>query len=177
MTYQPQRPWPSAPRHAATGIPATGILATARRPAARPAAASRACHAERPPYPGGPSQAAGIAANERLTTVTGALLLILFAAEGVTILSVHRLLTLHFVLGMLLAGPVALKIGSTSYRIGRYYTGAPAYVRKGPPPTLLRLLGPVVVITSCGVIGTGIMLAFTGPGPGPWLLAHKALFV
>jgi hypothetical protein len=94
-------------------------------------------------------------------------------------LSVHRLLTLHFFLGMLLAGPVALKIGTTCYRFARYYTGAPAYVRKGPPPVLLRLLGPVVVLTSCGVIGTGIALAFAGPGAGrgPWLLAHKALFV
>jgi hypothetical protein len=34
-----------------------------------------------------------------------------------------------------------------------------------------------VVVTSCGVIGTGIALAFAGPGPGPWLLAHRALFV
>jgi hypothetical protein len=123
------------------------------------------------------SRAGGADANERLTTVTGALLLVLFAAEGVTILSVHRLLTLHFFLGMLLAGPVALKIGTTCYRFARYYSGAPAYVRKGPPPLLLRLLGPVVVLTSCGVIGTGIALAFTGPGSGPWLLAHKALFV
>jgi hypothetical protein len=119
----------------------------------------------------------GVAENERLTTVTGTLLLILFAAEGVTILSVHRLLTLHFFLGMLLAGPVALKIGTTCYRFARYYAGAPAYIRKGPPPVLLRLLGPVVVLTSCGVIGTGIALAFAGPGPSPWLLAHKALFV
>jgi hypothetical protein len=123
------------------------------------------------------SRAGGADGNERLTTVTGTLLLALFAAEGVTILSVHRLLTLHFFLGMLLAGPVALKIGATCYRFARYYTGAPAYVRKGPPPVLLRLLGPVVVLTSCGVIGTGIVLAFAGPGRGPWLLAHRALFV
>jgi hypothetical protein len=119
----------------------------------------------------------GADGNERLTAVTGALLLGLFAAEGVTILSVHGLMTLHFFLGMLLAGPVALKIGTTCYRFARYYTGAPAYVRKGPPPLLLRLLGPVVIVTSCGVIGTGIALAFAGPGRGPWLLAHRALFV
>jgi hypothetical protein len=123
------------------------------------------------------SRTGGADGNERLTTAAGALLLFLFAAEGATILSVHRLLTLHFFLGMLLAGPVALKIGTTCYRFARYYSGAPAYVRKGPPPLLLRLLGPVVVLTSCGVIGTGIALAFAGPGRGPWLLAHRALFV
>jgi hypothetical protein len=49
---------------------------------------------------------------------------VLFAAEGVTILSVHRLLTLHFFLGMLLIGPVALKACSVLYRFVRYYTGA-----------------------------------------------------
>jgi hypothetical protein len=145
-----------------------------------PPAAGGAGHRRgRHPRAGRGSRTGGADGNERLTTTAGALLLLLFAAEGVTILSVHRLLTLHFFLGMLLAGPVALKIGTTCYRFARYYTGAPAYVRKGPPPVLLRLLGPVVVLTSCGVIGTGIALAFTGPGAGrgPWLLAHKALFV
>ncbi len=119
----------------------------------------------------------GTAGNERLTAMTGAALLALFAAEGVTILSVHHLLTLHFFVGMLLAGPVALKIGSAGYRFVRYYTGASGYVRKGPPAPLLRLLGPVVVLTSCGVIGTGVLLAFAGPRPGPWLFLHKAFFV
>jgi hypothetical protein len=119
----------------------------------------------------------GTKGNERLTAMTGAVLLALFAAEGVTILSLHRLLTLHFFVGMLVTGPVLLKIGSTGYRFARYYTGSIPYVRKGPPAPLLRLLGPVVVLTSCGVIGSGIMLAFIGPRPGPWLFLHKALFV
>jgi hypothetical protein len=125
----------------------------------------------------GISGGGGAEGNERLTAVTGAVLLVLFAAEGITILSVHKLLTLHFFVGMLLAGPVLLKIGSTGYRFARYYTGAAPYVRKGPPAPLLRLLGPVVVLTSCGVIGSGVALAFAGPGNGPWLVAHKALFV
>jgi hypothetical protein len=115
--------------------------------------------------------------NERLTAMTGALLLALFAAEGLTILSIRQLLTLHFFLGMLLIGPVALKIGSTCYRFARYYTGAAPYVRRGPPAPLLRLLGPLVIITSTAVIGTGVALAVTGPQRSPWLLAHKASFV
>jgi hypothetical protein len=104
-------------------------------------------------------------------------LLVLFAAEGVTILSIHQLITVHFFLGMLLIGPVALKVGSVIYRFARYYSGAPDYRRKGPPAPLLRLLGPFVVLTSLGVIGTGVMLAFTGTAAGPWLLLHKASFV
>lgn len=55
-------------------------------------------------------------------------------------------------------------------------TAAP-YVRKGPPALPLRLLGPVVMVTSVGVIGSGVALAIIGPRPSTWLLAHKALFV
>ena len=140
--------------------------------AAQQGEASSARH-RRPP--GG--EMAGPEGNERLTAMTGALLLVLFAAEGLTILSIHRLLTVHFFLGMLLIGPVALKIASTGYRFVRYYTGTAPYVAKGPPAPLLRLLGPLVVITSTAVIGTGVALAFTGPQPGLGLLAHKAAFV
>ncbi|MBO0816837.1 MAG: hypothetical protein J2P30_17060 [Actinobacteria bacterium] len=119
----------------------------------------------------------GAAGNERLTGLTGMVLLVLLAAEGVTILSVRRLLTLHFFLGMLLIGPVVLKACSTLYRFVRYYAGAAAYWRKGPPAPLLRLLGPVVLVTSVAVLGSGVMLALTGPGGGAWLLLHKASFV
>ena len=52
------------------------------------------------------------------------MLLILLAVEGLTILRVGRLLTLHFFLGMLLLGPVALKAGSVIYRFARYYSGS-----------------------------------------------------
>jgi hypothetical protein len=120
---------------------------------------------------------AGPEGNERLTAMTGAVLLVLFAAEGLTILSIRQLLTVHFFLGMLLIGPVALKIGSTCYRFARYYTGAAPYVRRGPPAPLLRLLGPLVIITSTAVIGTGVALAVTGPQRGLWMAAHKASFV
>lgn len=120
----------------------------------------------------------GAEGNERLTALAGTVLLVLFAAEGVTILSVHRLLTLHFFLGMLLVGPVALKACSVLYRFVQYYTGAAEYRRKGPPGPLLRMLGPVVLITSLSVIGTGIMLAITGPsGLETWLFLHRASFI
>ena len=115
--------------------------------------------------------------NERLTAMTGMVLLVLLAAEGVTILFKGRLLTEHFFIGMLLIGPVLLKMSSTSYRFVRYYTGSAPYVRKGPPALLLRLLGPVVIATSVGVIGSGIALALVGPGPSPWLFLHKATFI
>ena len=56
------------------------------------------------------------------------------------------MLNAHMFLGMLLLGPVALKMGSTGYRFVRYYTGADAYRRKGPPAIELRLLAPFVVV-------------------------------
>jgi hypothetical protein len=119
----------------------------------------------------------GAEGNERLTALTGAVLLVLFAAEGFTILAVRSMLTLHFFFGMLLIGPVLLKTGSTIYRFSRYYAGAPEYRRRGPPAPLLRLLGPLVMITSVAVIGTGVILGFARSGASVWLFLHKAAFV
>src|ERR1700722_6885627 len=48
--------------------------------------------------------------NARLTAMTGAVLLILFSAEVLTTLLMGSLFGLHFFLGMLLIGPVCLKI-------------------------------------------------------------------
>ncbi|HUC59286.1 MAG TPA: hypothetical protein VMA95_17930 [Streptosporangiaceae bacterium] len=122
-------------------------------------------------------QTGGAAGNEKLTAMTGSVLLVLLAIEGLTILRIHELLTIHFFFGMLLIGPVLLKMSSTGYRFARYYTGSAPYVKKGPPPIVLRLLGPVIMATSVGVIGTGVALAFVGPGHFLWLTAHKAFFI
>ncbi|HEX8007940.1 MAG TPA: hypothetical protein VF482_16105 [Trebonia sp.] len=104
-------------------------------------------------------------------------LLLLLAVEGATLLQLHRMITLHFFLGMLLIGPVAVKAGSTIYRFYRYYTGSASYRRKGPPAPLLRLLGPLIIASTVGIFGSGIALAFAGPGKGPWLFLHKGSFV
>jgi hypothetical protein len=130
------------------------------------------------PAPGKhPDVTGGAEGNARLTAAAGAVLLVLFAAEGVTILAVRQLLTLHYFFGMLLIGPVLLKICSTGYRFVRYYAGAAEYRRKGPPAPLLRLLGPFVIVLSVAVIGTGVMLGYAGRNIGPWLFLHKATFV
>ncbi|RAG87366.1 hypothetical protein DN069_02290 [Streptacidiphilus pinicola] len=123
-------------------------------------------------------QARGPEGNERLTAATGTVLLVLFAVQGLTILSLTRLLTVHFFVGLLLTGPVALKIGSTGYRAYRYYTGAPAYRRQGTPALPLRLLGPMVVLLSTAVLATGITLALLGRSEpaSQVLFLHKASF-
>ena len=78
---------------------------------------------------------------------------------------------------MLLVPAVGLKIGSTGYKFVRYYTGKREYVAEGPPPTLLRMLGPIVVISTLGLFATGVGLAILGPGGGIVLGLHKASFV
>jgi hypothetical protein len=113
--------------------------------------------------------------NKRLTALTGSVLLVLFAAEVVTTLLMGSLFGLHFFLGMLLIGPVCLKIGSTVWRFCRYYLGAAPYVRRGPPPMPQRIMGPLLILTSAGVLGTGVMLAVTGPDLG-WQQLHQRLF-
>jgi hypothetical protein len=123
------------------------------------------------------SDGGGAEGNEHLTAITGLIVLIGFAVEGATIVAIHRCLWLHFFVGFLLLGPVALKIGSTMYRFVRYYTGAQPYLRKGPPAPLLRVLGPLVIATSAAVLGTGVVLAFVGPGNSTWMFLHKASFI
>jgi hypothetical protein len=112
---------------------------------------------------GGVALEAGPAGNQRLTAITGVVLLILLSAEVLTTLLMGSLFGLHFFLGMVLIGPVCLKIGSTVWRFTRYYTGSAPYVRRGPPPMPQRVLGPLLVLTSAGVLGTGVMLAVSGP--------------
>jgi hypothetical protein len=119
-----------------------------------------------------------VEANARLTGSTAAVLFVLLAAEGLTILRVRSLLTPHVFIGMLLLPPVLLKIGSTSYRFIRYYLGSPAYRRKGPPPPVLRLLGSFVVALTLIVFASGIALLLVRPSLRPtFLLLHRASFV
>ncbi|WAL69267.1 hypothetical protein ORV05_16340 [Amycolatopsis cynarae] len=105
----------------------------------------------------------GPAGNARLTAWTGLVLLVLFAVELGTLLSVGRFLSWHVVVGVLLVPPALLKTASTGWRIVRYYTGDRAYRQAGPPPMPLRLLGPLVVLFTLAVLGTGLALVFLGP--------------
>jgi len=131
------------------------------------------------PAEGAPSEeGGGPEANARLTASTAVVLFVLLAAEGVTILRIRALLTPHVFIGMLLVPPILLKIGSTVWRFSRYYLGDPAYRRKGPPPPILRLIGPVVVVLTFAVFGTGIALLL---GPRSWrselLQLHRDTFI
>ena len=119
----------------------------------------------------------GATGNARLTGAVAVALLVLLAAEGVTIPFIGQLLGPHIFIGLLLVPPVALKLGSTGYRFARYYTQDEPYVRKGPPPTVLRLLAPGVVLTTLALFGTGVALLFAGPPSQTLIFAHKLSFI
>lgn len=116
--------------------------------------------------------------NERLTAVTGVILVLMLAAVGVTIINLRGLIWEHLFLGLLVIGPIALKLGTTGYRFIRYYTGDAVYVRRGPPPILLRAIGPVVVLTTVVVLVSGVALLAGGPAArGTWFPIHKFSFI
>jgi hypothetical protein len=131
----------------------------------------------------------GPAGNARLTAWAGLVLLALFIAELVTLLDVRGLLSWHVAIGVLLVPPALLKTASTGWRIVRYYTGSRPYRSAGPPPLLLRVLGPLVVAATLAVLASGIVLIAVGEERGrtelfsvlgqrvDWVGLHQVLFV
>lgn len=119
----------------------------------------------------------GVAGTARLTAMTGLVLLVLLAAEGLTILGIRPLFGMHVVVGLLLIPPVALKLLSTGYRFTRYYTGNPSYRAAGPPQPLLRTIAPILVLCTIGIFVSGIVLLLLGPqGREPWRTLHVLSF-
>jgi uncharacterized membrane protein YwaF len=120
----------------------------------------------------------GADGNEQLTAVNGVILIVLLAVIGFTIPQLRQFIWLHLFVGLLLIGPVLLKMASTGYRFVRYYTHDTEYRLKGPPEIVLRLIAPLVVISTVGVFVTGIGLLIVGPAHrDPWLLLHKVTFI
>jgi hypothetical protein len=120
----------------------------------------------------------GVEGNSRLTAAAAAILIVLLAVEGATIPFLRSLLTVHVFVGMLLLGPVSLKLAATGYRFVRYYARTPEYVEKGPPAQLMRLLvAPVLVASTVALFGTGVALVAFGSRAGAMLGLHKASFI
>jgi hypothetical protein len=106
----------------------------------------------------------GSLGNEQLTAVVAALLLLLLAIEGATLLNVSSLL--------------ALKAASTAWRFMRYYGRGDEYVRRGPPHIVLRaLVAPVLVLSTLVVFGTGVALLVRDQTHGTIVGLHKASFL
>lgn len=131
----------------------------------------------------------GPAGNARLTAWTGLILLGLSVAELITLVDVGALISWHIVIGALLIPPALLKTASTGWRIVQYYRGDEGYHAAGPPPILLRILGPGVVGATLGLLASGVMLILLGPRSTrtvlvtvagkrvDWLTLHQGFFI
>ncbi len=119
----------------------------------------------------------GTEGNEILTVGAAAVLTVLLAAEGITLLALDTLLTVHMFIGLVLIPPVLLKVGSTGYRFARYYTHSRPYMDKGPPALPMRLLAPVLVAATLGIFVTGVWLLAIGRMSDQLVFFHKAFFI
>lgn len=107
--------------------------------------------------------------NNRITAIAGTILFILIIAELVITANMDQLRSEHIFVGVLITGPLVVKLCSTGYRFFRYYTKSPDYVKAGPPNLLLRILAPFLVITTILVFMSGLGLVLGGH-------AHAGLF-
>ena len=81
-----------------------------------------------------------------------------------------------------------MKTASTGWRMASYYFGRTPYRQAGPPPLLMRLLGPLVVVSTLGLLGTGVLLVLLGQDRShanlitllgirvDWVTTHQAFF-
>ena len=130
----------------------------------------------------------GPAGNTLLTAWTALVLLVLSVGELLTLFDVRGLISWHVALGALLVPPAAMKTASTTWRMASYYLGRTPYREAGPPPLLLRLLGPLVVVSTLGLLATGVLLDLLGEERAhqalvaalgfrvDWVTAHQAFF-
>ncbi len=130
----------------------------------------------------------GPAGNALLTAWTALVLLVLAVGELLTLFDVHGLISWHVALGALLVPPALMKTASTTWRMISYYVGRTPYREAGPPPLLMRLLGPLVVISTLGLLGTGVLLVLLGEERSRqslatvlgfrlnWVFAHQVFF-
>lgn len=120
----------------------------------------------------------GTEGNRLLTAQTGAVLIVLLAVIGVTILRIGQLVSVHMFVGMMLIPIVLLKMSSTGYRFTRYYTHNRKYRKAGPPAPVLRIVAPMVVLTTIAVFVTGVVLMIEGPtARGTLSELHKLSFI
>jgi hypothetical protein len=125
------------------------------------------------------SHSGGVEGNERLTAMVAVLLLVLLFLVGLTVPVANSQTRWHVVLGVIVIPPILLKVASTTWRFVRYYTGSISYRRKGPPPILLRLLGPVIVTLTLVMLISGVGLVIIAPTSMHPLLSeiHKLSFI
>lgn len=118
--------------------------------------------------------------NARLTSLFGIALFVGLAIEGLSVPFVSQLFTLHVFVGAVLIPLMAAKLIVVTYRFVQYYLERPDFREAGPPQIILRVMAPLLVISTIVMMVSGVMLMVVGPrGPsiGLWNIMHKASFV
>jgi hypothetical protein len=142
-----------------------------------PQLAARRSKTGRSNRPGHRWRTGGADGNEILTSAAAVVLVGLLVAEGITIVHMRGLLSAHMFIGLVLIPPVALKLGSTGYRMVSYYAGSRAYRAKGPPLLPLRLMAPVLVASTVAVLASGVVLLAAAHKSNVVLTIHKLSFI
>lgn len=114
--------------------------------------------------------------NQILTSLNATVLVGLIALQLVTVLALDSLIEVHLFVGVVLLGPVVLKLATTGYRFARYYGGAREYREKGPPRPLLRVIAPVFVVATIGLFTSGVLMLLDGSGEGTVRDLHVVSF-
>ena len=114
----------------------------------------------------------GVRENLRLTAVTGILLLVPLLVVTGSGLVFGQLWRVHYFAGFLLLPLVLLKLASTGYRAVRYYAGNARYREAGPPALYLRLLAPVLVVSTVVLFLSGVVMWIDHSRAGLWSTLH-----
>jgi hypothetical protein len=100
--------------------------------------------------------------NERLTAAVGLVLIALTLIELATVVfGLGQFMSLHVFVGFVLIPPVLLKRASTGWRFTRYYTRHPAYLLKGAPQIIMRLLAPMLAAATVILFASGVAIGVT----------------
>ncbi len=118
------------------------------------------------------SDDAGPGANQRLTALTGAIVLALAALALLTGLFFGNVWRVHYFAGYLLLPVALLKIASTSYRALRYYLRSGPYRLVRPPYPLARLSSPALVVSVAVLFVSGVAMWLTHSQADPWGWLH-----
>lgn len=123
---------------------------------------------------------ASVLGNTRLTSLLGLIIFIELFVIGLTVPAIGQLFTLHAIVGYLLVVPILLKLTSTGYRFFSYYFKNKRYAAAGPPRIALRIVAPLLVISTVVVMVSGIVLMVIGPYSASeplWKTIHQVSFV
>ena len=107
-----------------------------------------------------------VQSNARTTASAGILLLALFAAQFVTVLiglpqrptGRFGVGAWHELIGLAIIPPLLLKVASVGTRFARYYRRDEDFAAAGRPTSVLRLLGPLLLLDTAVLMTTGVLM-------------------